>query len=330
MNKVKPKTAVGRFLDKIPEGVESNLGFNVGNSFFKEKSGEKLIFELPSKKKIKFIPKLVDPKQCTVWAGNIRLQEFLSEENVSELKNKIQAQGQLIPVMARPTKNNKDFTHEVIYGSRRLYVCSLLGIDIKILEADIDDNDALIFMDAENAGRENVSCCEEARAYKHWLDQGIFKSQGELAEKMGITRPWLNKILSLNKLPQDIIAIMGGPQKLSVKLGSDILKYISTVDNNKIKTCIEGMVGKQINEEQAAQLIFKLTKDKTQSKKLKLETKIIRESFSRVLYNQNKEPVCKITCSKQGKSTVTFNNKVTSAQLDKILKEIEVAVKNIL
>ncbi len=90
MDKIKPKTAVGRFLDKLPESFEHNIEFSNKNIFLGEKTGESLIFELPSKKKIKFVPKVVDVKKCRVWKGNIRLQEFLDDKNTEDLKDKIE------------------------------------------------------------------------------------------------------------------------------------------------------------------------------------------------------------------------------------------------
>jgi ParB family chromosome partitioning protein len=331
LDKVKPKTAVGRFLDKLPDsfsdGFEHNLELNSKNIFSGGRTGESLIFELPSKKKIKFVPKVVDAKKCKIWKGNIRLQEFLDEKNTADLKEKIQAQGQLIPVMARPIKNDPTFTHEVIYGSRRLYVCFSLGIHIKILEADLDDNDALLFMDAENAGREDLSPYEEAKAYKYWIESGVFKSQNELAEKLGITRSWLNKVLSLAKIPTEIITAISGPKNLSIKQGLELIKYL-TGNETKIQGIIKNikLTTTPTTVEQIIQL-FSQTKENN-------EENIVQQQFhqaessSKVLYSKEGQPICKITHSKQGNSILTFNAKFSKTRLTKLISEIETIIKN--
>jgi ParB/RepB/Spo0J family partition protein len=325
IDKIKPKTAVGRFLDRLPDSFERNIELNNKNIFFSEKAGESLMFELPSKKKIKFIPKVIDAKKCRIWKGNVRLQEFLDDNNTIELKEKIQAQGQLIPVMARPIKKDPNFTHEIIYGSRRLYVCSSLGIDIKILEADLDDNDALLFMDAENAGREDLSPYEAARAYRYWMDSGIFKSQNELAAKLGITRSWLNKVLSLTKIPADIITAIEGPNNLSIKQGLELVRYL-TADEKKAQSIITDII---LNKKTTTtdQIIQEFSKEQiSDNKEIIKQTQQTHESFSKILYSPDGQSVCKITHSKQGKLILTFNTKFS--KLTKVINELEDIIKN--
>lgn len=323
-NKIKPKTAVGRFLDRLPESFERSVDLNNKNIFFSENKGESLIFELPSKKKVKFIPKVIDSKKCKVWKGNIRLQEFLDDKNTTELKEKIQAQGQLIPVMARPIKNDPQFTHEIIYGSRRLYVCSSLGVDIKILEAELDDNDALVFMDAENAGREDLSPYEAAKAYKYWMDNGIFKNQNELAEKLGITRSWLNKILSLTKVPIEIISAIGGPQNLSIKDGLELMKLVTTNEKETQLIITNLMVDKNVSKT-IEQIMQEFSNKKILDVAEKQNVTVPSETCSRVLYSKEGQTVCKITHSKQGKLTLTFNSKFS--KVENVINEIENIIK---
>lgn len=324
IDKAKPKTAVGRFLDRIPESFERSIELNNKNIFFSENKGESLIFELPSKKKIKFVPKVIDSKKCRLWKGNIRLQEFLDDKNTIELKEKIQAQGQLIPVMARPIKNDPKFTHEIIYGSRRLYVCSSLGIDIKILEAELDDNDALIFMDAENAGREDLSPYEAAKAYKYWMDNGIFKNQNELAEKLGITRSWLNKVLSLTKIPTEIIFAIGGPKNLSIKEGLELVKFVTT-EEKKTQSIIANLLINKNVQKTIEQIIQEFSDKKKLNVEIKQNSIIPYESCSRVLYSKDGQTVCKITHSRQGKLTLTFNSKFS--KVENVVNEIENIIK---
>ncbi|MGI9214967.1 MAG: ParB/RepB/Spo0J family partition protein [Gammaproteobacteria bacterium] len=325
LDKVKPKTAVGRFLDRLPESFERSIELNNQSMFFSENKGESLIFELPSKKKIKFVPKVIDSKKCRIWKGNIRLQEFLDDNNTLELREKIQSQGQLIPVMARPIKNDPNFTHEIIYGSRRLYVCSSLGINIKILEAELDDNDALVFMDAENAGREDLSPYEAAKAYKHWLDSGIFKNQNELAEKLGITRSWVNKVLSLTKIPSEIVSAIGGPKNLSIKEGLELIKIIA-IDPQKTKSIISNLISNKDICKTVEQVLQAFSDKKPLNNEIKTNYSKSNESCSRVLYSKEGQNICKITNSRQGKLILTFNSKFS--KIEGIISEIENIIKN--
>lgn len=328
MNKIKSKTAVGRFLDQLPDNHINSVELSSKNIFSGEniKTGESLIFELPSKKKIKLVAKLVDVTKCRIWQGNIRLQEFLDDHNTAELREKIQSQGQLIPVMARPIKNDKNYTHEIIYGSRRLYVCSSLGINIKILEADLDDSDALLFMDAENSGREDLSPYEAAKAYKYWIEKGIFKNQSELAERLGITRSWLNKILSLTKIPVEIISAISGPKNLSLKQGLEITRYFTeniSQNQSKINNIIANK--KLLTPEQ---IIREFSTDNKIYVSEIPEQISYTESFHKILYSKEGLPICKITHSKQGKALLTFNSKFPKLHLTELIANIENFIKS--
>jgi len=326
MDKIKPKTAIGRFIDQLPGSAEQ-LVLNLKNENKPEtdKFGESLIFELPSGKKVKFIAKIVNPKKCKIWNGNVRLQEFLSEENTNDLKEKINAQGQLVPVLARPIKGDPQYSHEIIYGSRRHYVCSSLGKNIKILEADLDDNDALVFMEAENSGREDLSPYEMAMAYKFWLDNGIFKSQGELSEQLGITRSWLNKIISLTRIPKEIISAISGPKGLSLKYGLEIVKYLSENPLNAKKLMDKSV---ELHKEgiEPEDFFQKLLNDEESKKK---PTAISHEVVSRVICSKRGEPIYKVTSSKMGKTVLTFNSKFSKQKLSSLLDEIELIAKKL-
>ena len=118
MEKVKSKTAIAKFLDTLPEKVNEEVSIVNKPNIVQKQHGETLICELPSGKKIRFILKSVDPNKCRIWEGNLRIQSFLNENTTKDLKEKISAQGQLVPVLARPLKNDPEYSHEIIYGSR--------------------------------------------------------------------------------------------------------------------------------------------------------------------------------------------------------------------
>ena len=324
MEKTKPRTAIGRFIDQLPDGSEQLLlNSKKEDRPATDRFGESLIFEPPSGKKVKFIAKLVDTKKCRIWKGNVRLQEFLNAENTNELREKINSQGQLVPALARPLKNNLQYSHEIIYGSRRHYVCSSLGKNIKILEADLDDADALAFMDAENAGREDLAPYEMAVAYKFWIDSGLFKSQGELSGKLGITRSWLNKIISLTRIPKEIISVVSGPKGLPLKHGLELVKLLS---ENRLseKTLVEKSLELK-NEKLSTEEILQRLLDVQTNKKEKIQK--FDEVISKIIYSEEGKPVCKITSLKQGKTILKFDPKFPTPKIFNLLQEIELLIK---
>jgi len=309
----KSKTAIGRFLEQIPDYPTEKIQYKSDNILTGKKQAESLVFELPSGKRVRFVAKLLDTKKCRVWSGNLRLQDFINEENLKDLKNSIKLQGQVVPVLVRPIKDSS-FTHEIIYGSRRFAACKSLGMEIKALEADINNDDAIMFMEAENAGRKSISAYETALAYKQWLDAGMYKSQKELSEKLGITREWLNKILSLNKIPRKIIESLSGPLNLSLKDGCRLVKTLSESDDAVEKTI--KIAENRKKEGVPPELILKEILGNSVLPKNKLDSE-------HVIKNPRGKEACRITRTSNKKLKLTVKDKSLEGMVDVLIKDIE-------
>jgi len=325
MEKTRTKTAIAKFIDQLPKtGDQISLNLNKETKGTADRIGETLIFELPSGKKVKFIAKLIDPKKCRIWKGNIRMQDFLNEENTNDLKEKIKAQGQLVPVLARPLKNDSQYSHEIIYGSRRHYVCSSMDCGIKILEADLDDADALLFMDAENSGREEMSPYETALAYKFWIDSGIFRSQGELSEKLGITRSWLNKTISLSKIPKELISALGGPKMLSLKSGLELVKNISKYSDGEGTLVQKSMEMKKegLTSEEILNYLFNGEEDNIK------ERSQSKNTVFRVIFSLQGKPLCKIFKTKNENMVIKFSDKLMAHRFPDLINDVETFIKS--
>lgn len=256
--KKRPKTAVLAFLQDLENNsaeeevalkepmaprVNTNETALVAQRKF-EIPQETQLYKLPSGKKSRFIPKTISSKNCRVWPGNSRIQEKLENTDLEDLKAIIVAQGQQVPVLARPVKNNIDsnyISHEVIYGSRRLKVCQQLDIDIKIIEADISDEDALLLMEAENSGRQDISLYEKAKAYQKWVEEKRFDSYNDLAQKLGKGRRWVFKLISFLKIPEFLIEAIPNLNELTKLRAERLLTLISKNDDalEKIKFVIK-------------------------------------------------------------------------------------------
>ena len=158
----------------------------------------------------------------------MRVIKIKFREELEALKTSISAQGQLVPILARPYKieENSEISHEIIYGSRRLKACQELNLPVKIIEADILNEDALFFMDAENAAREDLSIYEKALIYKRWIDDKIFSSQEELAQKIGVSRQWIIKSLNFLKLPIYITEALPKYKDLTRLRGDKLRAYL--------------------------------------------------------------------------------------------------------
>ena len=234
---------------------------------------------------------------------------------------KISSQGQLVPVLARPLKNNTDYSHEIIYGSRRHYVCSSLNKDLKILEGEMENDDALLFMDAENSGREEPSFYEMALAYKNWLDTGVFQNQGELAKKLCISRMWVNKIISLSKIPMEVACVFKNPKDMTLKMALAIVSKLSE-SREAYDHLFKKAIGlKSLNLD--AKILFGMLFDG--DKITQEETGILQNNFSlsKTVFSKNGSEVYKLSNSKKGKTTISFSAKYSKEKLELLLKNLE-------
>ena len=69
---------------------------------------------------------------------------------------------------------------------------------------EADDRDTLLLGLVENVARENLSPVEEARAYASLIDE-FELSLGEVAERVGRSKPSVSNRLRLLELPEDVL-----------------------------------------------------------------------------------------------------------------------------
>jgi ParB family chromosome partitioning protein len=127
-------------------------------------------------------------------------------EAVSGLADSIKAQGLIQPVVLRPRLEGG---YELIAGERRWRAAREAGIaTVAAVVREADDRDTLLLGLVENVARENLSPIEEARAYAVLIDEfGL--SLGEVAERVGRSKPTVSNRIRLLELPEDVLAMIG-------------------------------------------------------------------------------------------------------------------------
>ena len=127
-------------------------------------------------------------------------------EAVSGLAESIKAQGLIQPVVLRPRLEGG---YELIAGERRWRAAREAGIaEVPAVIRDADDRDTLLLGLVENVAREDLSPIEEARAYAVLFDEfGLVL--GEVAERVGRSKPAVSNRVRLLELPEDVLAMVG-------------------------------------------------------------------------------------------------------------------------
>jgi ParB family transcriptional regulator, chromosome partitioning protein len=127
------------------------------------------------------------------------------EEAVSGLAESIRAQGLIQPVVVRPRLEGG---YELIAGERRWRAAREAGVaTVPAVVRDADDRDTLLLGLVENVAREDLSPVEEGRGYAVLVDEfGL--SLGEVAERVGKSKPTVSNRIRLLELPDDVLELL--------------------------------------------------------------------------------------------------------------------------
>ncbi len=126
-------------------------------------------------------------------------------ESVTGLAESIKAQGLIQPVVLRPRLEGG---YELIAGERRWRAAREAGIaTVPAVVREADDRDTLLLGLVENVAREDLSPIEEARAYAVLIDEFGF-ALGEVAERVGRSKPTVSNRIRLLELPEDVLGMI--------------------------------------------------------------------------------------------------------------------------
>lgn len=166
----------------------------------------------------------------------------MEPETLKELSNSIEENGLLQPIVV--SKDGEILT--IIAGHRRVEAHRLLGkelIKAIIMDKVVHAQLALLPL-VENLQRSDMDPIENAIAFKKILDDHIVESQNELAEKVGVSKSWLSKTLSVLRLPSPLLT------KIQMDKYSDItvLSALNKVPESQIERIYNTVKSMQRNE----------------------------------------------------------------------------------
>lgn len=177
--------------------MAKNMGLGKGlNALFSESSvlneindsdGEKV-------KNIKIIDIEPNPTQA---------RKNFKEEAIEELANSIKTYGIIQPIIVE----KKDKYYQIIAGERRWRAAKKAGLDVvPCLVRDENEQKNKEISLIENIQRENLNPIEKALGYKELIDNYNLKQQ-DLADKLGISRPYVTNTLRLLNLDERVIKL---------------------------------------------------------------------------------------------------------------------------
>ena len=123
----------------------------------------------------------------------------------SGLAESVRSQGVIQPLLVRPRAAGG---YEIVAGERRWRAAREAGhATVPAVVREADDRDTLLLGLIENVAREQLTPVEEARAYAVLLDEfGL--ALGEVAERVGRSKPSVSNRIRLLDLPDDVLGML--------------------------------------------------------------------------------------------------------------------------
>lgn len=171
----------------------------------------------------------IDPKRCTLWSGNGRDYEALSEAACRDLIDSLISQGkQEIPAIVRKRDGDPDHDFELIVGFRRHWSISWLrdngypDFQFLVEVRELTDEAAFRLADIENRSRADITDYERAKSYLEALALHYDNNQSRMAKRLEVSTSWLSRYLGLARLPQQVVKAFANQSELNFYVAREL------------------------------------------------------------------------------------------------------------
>jgi ParB family chromosome partitioning protein len=132
-------------------------------------------------------------------------RKHFDEAELTELSDSIRAHGVLQPILVRPAPNGR---FEIVAGERRWRAAQRAGLHvIPAVIRELDEVEVLEIGIIENVQRSDLNPIEEAQGYQALIDR-FGRTQQDLADVVGKSRPHIANMLRLLTLPDDMLEMV--------------------------------------------------------------------------------------------------------------------------
>lgn len=134
-------------------------------------------------------------------------RRHFGETEIAELADSIREKGVLQPVLLRPHPETPG-EYQLVAGERRWRASQQAGLRaLPALIRELDDRQVLEIAIVENVQRADLGVIEEALSYKALMDR-FGRTQEEVAQVVGKSRPHVANVLRLLTLPDEVQAYL--------------------------------------------------------------------------------------------------------------------------
>jgi len=172
---------------------------------------------------------------------------IFEEDSLQELADSIREHGLLQPILVKETSDG----YEIIAGERRWRAAQMAGLSkITAVIKEITESEAAEISLIENLQRDDLTVIEEARAYKHILEQHGYK-QEELAKKIGKSRAHIANTMRILGLSEYVLNLIE-QRKLSAGHARALLSLENIEEQDELaRAIVEGRLSVRQTEQDA-------------------------------------------------------------------------------
>jgi ParB family chromosome partitioning protein len=128
-------------------------------------------------------------------------RKHFDEADLSDLANSIKTHGVLQPILVRPIADGR---FEIVAGERRWRAAQRAGLhSIPAVIREFNEVEVLEIAIVENVQRADLNPIEEAQGFQALIDR-FGRTQQEIADAVGKSRPHIANMLRLLALPEDL------------------------------------------------------------------------------------------------------------------------------
>lgn len=177
----------------------------------------------------------------------------MDKNQLEELALSIEQEGLLQPIIVTP---NNEGTYYILAGHRRTEAHKLLNKEHieAIVHQKVSHAQLAIIPIIENLQRDEMDPIENAIAFKRVLDEKIFASQIELANKISVSKSWMSRMLSILKLPDEVLKTIKEAKFKDIS----VLTALNSLDQSEIASTFNTI--KEMSRESALEYISSLKK----------------------------------------------------------------------
>jgi ParB family transcriptional regulator, chromosome partitioning protein len=261
--------------------------------------------------------RLLDPTEVVRGPfANRHLTNFTTDE-FYELKAEISAAGGLIqPIKVRPVADGK---YEIIYGHRRHEACRQLGIKVKALIEEVDDQKSFVQMEFENRSQKKLSPWEQGKTYLLAIELGLYPSNKQLAQAINVDVTSLGRIIELAKLPDEVVQAFSSPLDLQYSWATPLRDAIK---NNRDAVLAKAKSISEMADRPAAKEVLRLL---TMANESGIALSGTPPNKTEIMLNG--KPAASFAEASNGKATIKFSVPLPPAKKDRLIAFLSELIK---